>query len=57
MPLFNAKTLESALRAFAFAPSGVQQAAASHWAKLMREEFLPSRKETALEADFNRYVV
>jgi hypothetical protein len=57
MPLFNPKTLEAALRAFDFTPSGVQQGAASHWAKLMRDEFLLSQKETALEADFNRYIV
>ncbi len=57
MPLFNPKTLEAALQAFDFAPTSGQQSAASHWAKLMRDEFLLSQKETALEADFNRYVV
>ncbi|HEX3885003.1 MAG TPA: N-6 DNA methylase [Stellaceae bacterium] len=57
MPLFNAKTLEAALQAFDFTPSSAQQDAASHWAMLMRDEFLLSRKETSLEADFNRYVV
>jgi type I restriction-modification system DNA methylase subunit len=57
MPLFNSKTLEAALRAFDFTPSDAQQSAASHWAKLMRDEFLLSQKETALEADFNRYIV
>src|SRR5665213_1062314 len=57
MALFNPKTLEAALRAFDFAPTDAQQAAASHWAGLMRDQFLLSRKETALEADFNRYVV
>ncbi|HXQ50407.1 MAG TPA: N-6 DNA methylase [Stellaceae bacterium] len=57
MPLFNPKTLEAALQAFDFAPSDAQRSAAIHWAKLMRDEFLLSQKETALEADFNRYVV
>ena len=57
MPLFNPKTLGAALHAFDFTPSDAVRAAASHWAKLMRDEFLLSRKETALEADFNRYIV
>ncbi len=57
MPLFNSKTLEAALRTFDFAPSETQQAAANHWAALMRDEFALGQKETALEADFNRYVV
>jgi hypothetical protein len=57
MPLFNPKALEAALQAFDFTPSDAQQGAASHWAKLMRDEFLLSQKETALEADFNRYIV
>lgn len=57
MPLFNSKTLEAALRTFDFTPRDAQQGAASHWAKLMRDEFLLSQKETALEADFNRYIV
>jgi len=57
MPLFNVKTLEAALQAFDFTPSSAQQDAASHWAALMRDVFLLSRKETSLEADFYRYVV
>ena len=57
MPLFNPKTLEAALHAFDFAPSDAQSRAASHWAGLMRDEYFLSRKETALEADFNRYIV
>jgi len=57
MPLFNPKTLDAALHAFDFTPSDAQLSAASHWAGLMRDEFLLSQKETALEADFNRYVV
>jgi hypothetical protein len=52
MPLFNPKTLEAALQAFDFAPSDAQRSAASHWAGLMRDEFLLSQKETALEGDF-----
>jgi hypothetical protein len=57
MPLFNSKTVETALRTFDFKPTEAQQHAANHWAKLMRDEFALSKKETALEADFNRYVV
>ena len=57
MPLFNPKTLDAALHAFAFTPTEAQQGAASHWARLMRDEFFLSQKETALEADFNRYIV
>ena len=57
MPLFNPKTIEAALHAFDFAPSDAQPKAASHWTHLMRDEYLLSRKETALEADFNRYIV
>jgi type I restriction-modification system DNA methylase subunit len=57
MPLFNPKTIEAALRAFDFKPSEAQQAAANHWSGLMRDEFALRKKETALEADFNRYVV
>jgi hypothetical protein len=57
MPLFNPKTLQAALQAFDFRPSEAQWSAASHWAALMRDEFLLSQKETALEGDFSRYVV
>ena len=57
MPLFNPKTLQAALQAFDFRPSEAQWSSASHWAALMRDEFLLSQKETALEGDFNRYVV
>jgi len=57
MPLFNPKTLKAALQAFDFRPTEAQWSAASHWAALMRDDFLLSQKETALEGDFNRYVV
>ncbi|MGH7075457.1 MAG: DNA methyltransferase [Stellaceae bacterium] len=57
MALFNPKTLEAALQTFDFAPGEALQNAASHWAGLMRNGFLLSRKETALESDFKQYVV
>jgi hypothetical protein len=57
MPLFNPKTLDVAVRGFDFKPSDTQRESASRWAKLMRDEFLLRQKETALEADFNRYIV
>jgi hypothetical protein len=57
MALFNPKTLAAGLHAFSFYPTEQQKSAASHWAGLMRDEFLLGQKETALEADFNRYVV
>src|SRR5271170_3481712 len=57
MPLFNSKTLEAALRAFDFKPTETQLSAAEIWADRMRDDFLLRLKETALEADFNRYVV
>jgi hypothetical protein len=57
MTLFNPKALEAALQAFDFTPSDAQYSAAAHWARLMRDEFLLGQKETALEADFNRYIV
>jgi type I restriction-modification system DNA methylase subunit len=57
MALFNPKTLSLAEHAFDFAPSEAQKAAADHWAVQMRDEYQLHQKETALEADFNRYVV
>ena len=57
MPLFNPKTLDAALKASAFAPNEQQQAAATRWAALLRDQYSLSLKETSLEADFNRYVV
>src|SRR5947207_3122009 len=57
MPLFNPKVLQAALNSFEFNPSQALLGAASRWAELMRDEFLLSRKETALEGDFSRYVV
>lgn len=57
MGLFNNKTVADALAGFDFRPTEAQSVAAAHWAALMRNEFLLARKETALEADFNRYIV
>lgn len=57
MTLFSPKTITAALATFDFHPSEQQTAAAQRWAALMRDDFLLSQKETALEADFNRYVV
>jgi len=57
MPIFNQKILEAALQAYDFAPGEAQLSAASRWAALMRDEFLLSQKETALEGDFSHYVV
>jgi hypothetical protein len=57
MPLFNPETLEPAVKSFDFCPSEAQLSAASHWAELMRDGFLINQKQTALEAEFNCYVV
>lgn len=57
MPLFNPKTVDAALKSFAFTPSERQSAAAKQWSELVRSSFIWRQKETALEADFNRYVV
>jgi hypothetical protein len=40
MPLFNPETLEPAVKSFDFCPSEAQLSAASHWAELMRDDFL-----------------
>ena len=57
MALFNPKTIDAAMRAFAFEPTQQQLAGAAHWSNLLRSGLFMGVKETALEADFNRYVV
>jgi hypothetical protein len=53
----NDPVFRDQIRPFDFRPTATQQHAADHWAKLMRDEFALTKKEAALEADFNRYVV
>lgn len=57
MPLFRSKTIEAALVSYDFTPSATQLAGAKKWAELVRSSFVWRPKETALEADFKRYVV
>src|SRR5690348_15787792 len=57
MPLFNPKVISTALAGYGFEPSATQLEAARQWAELVRSSFVWRPKETALEADFKRYVV
>jgi hypothetical protein len=57
MPLVSPKTLEAALASYVFEPTAQQLAAASRWAKLIRDGLINNVKETALEADFRRFII
>lgn len=57
MPLVSPKTMEAALASYSFEPTADQLAAATKWAKLIRDGLIGKVKETALEADFRRHVI
>jgi hypothetical protein len=57
MPLISAKTVAAALASYRFEPSSEQLTAAQRWAKLIRDGLIEKVRETALEADFRRYII
>jgi hypothetical protein len=57
MPLISPKTMAAALASYHFEPTSGQLTAARQWAKLIRDGLIEKVKETALEADFRRYII
>ena len=57
MPLINPKTTAAALASYHFQPSLEQLTAAQQWEKLIRDGLIEKVRETALEADFRRYII
>ena len=49
--------MAAALASYDFEPTAQQLAAAQRWSKLIRDGLIERVKETALEADFRRYII